>query len=44
MVRTLPAMRLLPVWAFDLTAELFGLTKSMEHFTGRGPAKEPGAG
>jgi len=37
MVRTLPAMRLLPVWAFDALAGFFGVTSSMDEFTGRGP-------
>jgi len=40
MVRTLPAMRLLPVWAFDRLADFFGVTTAMDEFTGRG---EPGA-
>jgi all-trans-retinol dehydrogenase (NAD+) len=35
MVRTLPAMRLLPVPAFDRLAELFGLTVAMDEFRGR---------
>ncbi len=35
MVRTLPAMRLLPVWAFDEIADVFGITRSMDEFTGR---------
>ena len=35
MVRTLPAMRLLPVWAFDELADVFGITRSMDEFTGR---------
>jgi len=37
MVRTLPAMRLLPVWAFDVLADFFGVTRAMDEFTGRGP-------
>ena len=41
MVRTLPAMRLLPVWAFDRLADFFGVTTAMDEFTGR---EEPGAG
>jgi len=40
LVRTLPAMRLLPVWAFDLLAGFFGITKSMDEFTGRGGPPE----
>ena len=39
MVRTLPAMRLLPVWAFDRLADFFGVTAAMDEFTGRPPAK-----
>jgi len=35
MVRTLPLMRLLPVWAFDGLAEFFGITAAMDEFTGR---------
>jgi all-trans-retinol dehydrogenase (NAD+) len=35
MVRTLPAMRLLPVWAFDRVADFFGVTVAMDEFTGR---------
>ncbi len=35
MVSTLPAMRVLPVWAFDLLADLFGLNNAMDTFTGR---------
>jgi len=35
MVRTLPAMRLLPVWAFDRLADFFGVTVAMDEFTGR---------
>jgi all-trans-retinol dehydrogenase (NAD+) len=35
MVRTLPAMRLLPVWAFDRLADFFGVTAAMDGFTGR---------
>ncbi len=38
MVRTLPAMRLLPTWAFDRLADFFGVTAAMDEFTGRGPA------
>ena len=40
MVRTLPAMRLLPVPVFDRLAELFGLTVAMDEFRGR--QAEPG--
>ena len=40
MVRTLPAMRLLPVWAFDRLADFFGVNGAMDGFTGRGPAGE----
>ena len=36
MVRTLPAMRLLPIWAFDALADFFGVTRAMDEFTGRG--------
>ena len=36
MVRTLPLMRMLPVWAFDGLADVFGLTAAMDEFTGRG--------
>lgn len=35
MVRTLPLMRLLPVWAFDSLADFFGITVAMDEFTGR---------
>ena len=35
MVRTLPLMRLLPVWAFDGLADFFGITAAMDEFTGR---------
>lgn len=35
MVRTLPAMRLLPVWAFDRLADFFGITAAMDEFTGK---------
>jgi all-trans-retinol dehydrogenase (NAD+) len=35
MVRTLPAMRLLPVWAFDRLADFFGVTAAMDEFVGR---------
>ncbi len=35
MVRTLPAMRLLPVWAFDRLADFFGINGAMDGFTGR---------
>ena len=38
MVSTLPSMRLLPVWAFDLVADLFGVNNAMDGFTGRSPA------
>ena len=38
MVSTLPAMRLLPVWAFDRLADVFGLNNAMDGFTGRSPA------
>jgi all-trans-retinol dehydrogenase (NAD+) len=37
MVGTLPAMRLLPVWAFDQLTDFFGLNNSMDTFTGRTP-------
>lgn len=39
MVRTVPAMRLLPVWAFDRLADFFGITMAMDEFTGR-PTRE----
>jgi all-trans-retinol dehydrogenase (NAD+) len=35
MVRTLPLMRMLPVWAFDGLADFLGLTVAMDEFTGR---------
>jgi len=35
MVRTVPLMRLLPVWAFDGLADFFGITAAMDEFTGR---------
>ena len=35
MVRTLPLMRMLPVWAFDGLADFFGITAAMDEFTGR---------
>ena len=38
MVSTLPAMRLLPVWAFDQLTDFFGLNNCMDSFTGRTPA------
>jgi len=38
MVSTLPAMRLLPVWAFDQLTDFFGLNNAMDAFTGRAPA------
>ena len=38
MVRSLPAMRLLPVWAFDRLADLFGINSAMDAFSGRPPA------
>ncbi len=34
MVRTLPAMRVLPLWAFDRLADFFGVTAAMDEFTG----------
>lgn len=40
MVRALPALRLLPVWAFDQLADFFGLNDAMDEFTGRSPADE----
>lgn len=39
MVRTLPALRLLPVRAFDQLADFFGLNNAMDAFTGRTPPK-----
>ena len=46
MVRTLPAMRLLPVAAFDRLAGAFGLTVAMDEFRGRegAPAKDQARG
>jgi all-trans-retinol dehydrogenase (NAD+) len=41
MVRTLPVMRLLPVPAFDLLADFFGITAAMDEFTGREAAAAP---
>jgi all-trans-retinol dehydrogenase (NAD+) len=41
MVRTLPAMRLLPVPAFDRLAELFGLAAAMDEFRGRDTTASP---
>jgi all-trans-retinol dehydrogenase (NAD+) len=38
MVGALPALRLLPVWAFDQLADFFGLNNAMDAFTGRAPA------
>ena len=35
MVRTLPLMRMLPVWAFDGIADFLGVTAAMDEFTGR---------
>jgi all-trans-retinol dehydrogenase (NAD+) len=35
MVRTVPAMRLLPLPVFDRVAEFFGVTGAMDEFTGR---------
>lgn len=43
MVRTLPAMRLLPVSAFDRLAELFGLAAAMDEFRGRDATASPSA-
>ena len=40
MVSTLPAMRLLPVWAFDRLADVFGLNNAMDGFTGRSQTDE----
>ena len=40
MVNTLPAMRLLPVWAFDQLADFFGLNNAMDSFTGRSPSAD----
>lgn len=42
MVRTLPALRLLPVWAFDRLADFFGLNSAMDAFTGRAPTAGDG--
>jgi all-trans-retinol dehydrogenase (NAD+) len=42
MVHTLPAMRLLPVGAFDRLADLFGITVAMDEFTGRKSAASGG--
>jgi all-trans-retinol dehydrogenase (NAD+) len=38
MVSTLPALRLLPVWAFDQLTDFFGLNSAMDAYTGRAPA------
>jgi len=35
MVRTLPMMRMLPVWAFDRLADFFGVNDAMNDFSGR---------
>jgi all-trans-retinol dehydrogenase (NAD+) len=35
MVRTVPLMRMLPVWAFDGIADFLGVTAAMDEFTGR---------
>jgi all-trans-retinol dehydrogenase (NAD+) len=35
LVRVLPALRLLPVPAFDAVLDLFGINRGMDHFTGR---------
>ena len=40
MVSRLPALRLLPVWAFDQLADFFGLINVMDSFTGRAPAND----
>jgi all-trans-retinol dehydrogenase (NAD+) len=40
MVSTLPAMRLLPVWAFDQLTDFFGLNNAMDAFTGRTPVDD----
>ena len=42
MVRTLPAMRLLPVPVFDRLAGFFGLTTAMDEFRGRAAASGDG--
>jgi all-trans-retinol dehydrogenase (NAD+) len=39
-VRVVAPARLLPVWAFDLTARVLGLTKSMDEFRGHGDGPE----
>lgn len=36
-VRTLPALRVLPTRAFDKVMDLFGVNNTMDHFKGRGP-------
>jgi all-trans-retinol dehydrogenase (NAD+) len=41
MVSTLPAMRLLPVGAFDRLAGFFGITVAMDDFTGRDGGARP---
>jgi all-trans-retinol dehydrogenase (NAD+) len=41
MVSTLPAMRLLPVAAFDRLAGFFGITVAMDEFTGRDGGARP---
>lgn len=40
MVSSLPALRLLPVWAFDQLADFFGLNNAMDSFTGRSPSAD----
>jgi all-trans-retinol dehydrogenase (NAD+) len=41
MIRTLPALRLLPVRAFDRVADLFGVNACMDEFTGRASDTDP---
>jgi all-trans-retinol dehydrogenase (NAD+) len=43
MVRTLPALRLLPVPLFDRVADLFGVNACMDEFTGRTADEPPAA-
>ena len=39
MVSTLPALRLLPVWAFDQLADFFGLNNAMDALHGAGAGR-----
>jgi len=44
MVRTLPALRLLPVPVFDKVADLFGINACMDEYTGRQSTETPPPG